>query len=360
MGLGPHLARRWLRLNARHRADQRRAGRFADGAAAAIRAARPALQSAMLGLGALLVLSEQSSPGTMIAASIILSRALAPVEAAITHWRGFAAAREAHARLAALPAAKAPPGAFKPLVSAPRHVLRVDSLSIVPPGARDPLLREIGFTLKAGAGLGIIGPSGSGKSTLARALVGVWRPTTGSIALDGSRLSDWAPAALGRHIGYLPRDVALIEGTIADNIARFEARASNAEILAAARAAGMHDMIEWLPEGYLTQVGEAGMALPAGLRRRIGLARALYGDPFLVVLDEADANLDWAGDRALAAAIAGVRRRGGIAIVITHRRRVLDAVDTILVLAGGRVAAYGPRDAVLAEVLLPPRPIAAE
>jgi ATP-binding cassette subfamily C protein len=360
MGMEPHLARHWLRLNARHRGHQRRAGRIADAAGAAIRAARPALQSGMLGLGALLVLREESSPGTMIAAAIVLARALAPVEAAITHWRSFASAREARTRLNALLAAQAVGNERAENLSTRCRELSVDNVCVVPPGARHPVLSDVSFTLEAGAGLGIIGPSGSGKSTLARALVGVWPLQVGGIALDGHALSQWAPAALGRHIGYLPQDARLIEGTIADNISRFDRRACTAAIVAAARAAGVHALIERLPDGYLTDVGEGGTVLPAGQRQRIGLARALYGDPFLVVLDEPNAHLDSTGDRALAEAIATVRRRGGITIVITHRRAVLDAVDTVLVLAGGRIAALGPRDAVLAEVLAPSRAAAAE
>lgn len=360
MGLEPHLCRRWLRLNASHRGDLRRAGRITNGGGAAIRAARPGLQCGMLGLGALLVLRGQGSPGTMIAASIVLSRALAPVEVAIAHWRGLVAARQARSRLSALLATGATMDGLAASFPAPCTGLSVADLSVVPPGAREPVLRDVAFALGAGSGLGIIGPSASGKSTLARALVGVWRPSTGNIVLDGNALSRWAPGTWGRHIGYLPQDVALIDGTVADNIARFEPRAREAAIVAAAHAAGVHALIEQLPDGYLTDIGEGGVALSAGQRQRIGLARALYGDPFLVVLDEPNANLDAAGEQALIRAIGAVRRRGGIAIVIAHRRALLAAVDTVLVLSGGRVAALGPTAAVLARVLVPQRLTAAE
>lgn len=360
MGLEAHLCRRWLRLNASHRGDLRRAGRITNGGGAAIRAARPGLQCGMLGLGALLVLRGQGSPGTMIAASIVLSRALAPVEVAIAHWRGLVAARQARSRLSALLTTGATKDGLAASFPAPCNGLSVADLSVVPPGAREPVLRDVAFALGAGSGLGIIGPSASGKSTLARALVGVWRPSTGNIVLDGHALSQWAPDTLGRHIGYLPQDVALIDGTVADNIARFEPRAREEAIVAAAHAAGVQALIEQLPDGYLTDIGEGGVALSAGQRQRIGLARALYGDPFLVVLDEPNANLDAAGEQALIRAVGTVRRRGGIAIVIAHRRALLAAVDTLLVLSAGRVAALGPRDAVLARVLVPQRLAAAE
>jgi ATP-binding cassette subfamily C protein len=189
---------------------------------------------------------------------------------------------------------------------------------------------------------------------LARALVGVWQPVTpGSVRLDGTALGQWAPDALGRHIGYLPQDIELFEGSVAENIARFDPQTSSEAIAAAARAAGAHRMIERLPGGYLTEIGEGGVALSAGQRQRIALARALYADPFLVVLDEPDANLDARGASDLSEAVASVRRRGGIAVVIAHRRSALEAVDTVLVLAGGRVRAFGPKDVVLAKVLMP-------
>jgi len=360
MGLEGNLKRRWLGLNARHRRDHLRAGRLANRIGAAIKVARPALQSAMLGLGAYLAIHDQASPGTMIAASIVLSRALAPVEAAIAHWRGLVAARQAHGRLAALLDAHPPAEARAPPPPAPRRALCVSGLSVLPPGARAPVLHDVSFALQAGSALGVVGPSASGKSTLARALVGVWQPHAGCVRLDGRALTQWTPEAFGPHVGYLPQDVALIEGAVADNIARFERSPSEAAVIAAARTAGVHAMIERLPDGYRTHIGEGGMALSAGQRQRIALARALYGRPFLVVLDEPNANLDTEGERDLTAAIAAVRRRGGMVVVIAHRHAALAAVDTVLALAGGRVKAMGPRDAVLAQVLMPgPRRVAA-
>jgi ATP-binding cassette, subfamily C, type I secretion system permease/ATPase len=347
MGFERQLTRRWVGLSARHLEAERHASRPANAFGAAIRMARPALQSGMLGLGAYLVIKGEGSPGTMIAASIVLSRALAPVETAVAHWRGFAAARQARARLTAVLAAHprtTPRARFSP----PHQSLRVERLTITPPGASTPVVRCAGFALTAGAGLGIVGPSASGKSTLARALVGAWRPQRGSVRLDGRTLGDWSPDALGRHIGYLPQDVALLSGTIADNIARFDPSASSDAITAAARAAGVDAIIARLPSGYGTEIGEDGAALSAGQRQRIALARALYGEPFLVVLDEPDASLDADGVRALTEAVLGVRRRGGIVIVVAHRRSALAGVDTVLALQDGRVRAYGPRDSVLA------------
>jgi len=351
MGFERHLTGRWVELNAHHLEAERGASRPANAFNATIKVARPALQSGMLGLGAYLVIRGEGSAGTMIAASIVLARALAPVETAVAHWRSFAAARQARARLAALLAAHTQQTRRRRHPE-PHASLRVERLTVTPPGAAAPAVRGVGFVLRAGTGLGIVGKSASGKSTLARALVGAWRPQRGSVRLDGRTLGDWSPDMLGRHIGYLPQDVALFAGTIADNIARFDAQASAEAITTAAHAAGIHDMITRLPQGYATHIGEDGVGLSAGQRQRIALARALYGKPFLVVLDEPDANLDAEGERALTAAVLGVRRRAGIVIVVAHRRTALAGVDTLLALRAGRVRAYGPRDAVLAAALM--------
>ena len=214
-------------------------------------------------------------------------------------------------------------------------------------------MQDVNFGLKAGQGLGIIGPSASGKSSLARVIVGVWTPVRGKVRLDGAALDQWAPAELGPHIGYLPQDVELFAGTVAQNIARFEADAPSEAVIAAAQAAGVHEMIVRLPEGYDTQIGEAGAVLSAGQRQRVALARALYRDPFLVVLDEPNSNLDAEGDKALAQAILGVRSRGGIVIVVAHRPSALAGVDQVLAMINGRVHAMGPRDEVLAKLFGP-------
>jgi ATP-binding cassette subfamily C protein len=215
------------------------------------------------------------------------------------------------------------------------------------------VVNGVSFVLKSGSALGIIGPSASGKSSLARALVGVWRPVRGSVRLDGAALDQWSPEALGRHVGYLPQDIELFEGTIAQNIARFEPDPDPEAIIRAAEQAGVHELIVRLPQGYETRIGEGGMALSGGQRQRLGLARALYGEPFLIVLDEPNSNLDGEGEQALTSAIAGVRARGGIAVVIAHRPSALAAVDQVLVMANGEAKALGPRDEVLRRAVRP-------
>jgi ATP-binding cassette, subfamily C, bacterial PrsD len=230
-------------------------------------------------------------------------------------------------------------------------------VSLVPPGDQRFVVNAVSFGLKSGSALGIIGPSASGKSSLARALVGVWRPVRGSVRLDGAGLDQWSPEALGHHIGYLPQDIELFEGTIGQNIARFEPDPDPDAIIRAAEQAGVHDLIVRLPQGYDTRIGEGGMALSAGQRQRVALARALYRDPFLVVLDEPNSNLDGEGEQALTQAIANVRARGGIAIVIAHRPSALAGVDQVLVMADGTVKAFGPRDEVLRKVIRPVAPV---
>jgi ATP-binding cassette subfamily C protein len=234
--------------------------------------------------------------------------------------------------------------------------LDVEHVSIAPPGEARLVLRDISFSVAAGSVLGVVGPSGSGKTSLARALVGVWGPANGKVRLDGAALDQWSAASLGPHIGYLPQDAEILDGTIAQNIARFDPAAGSEAIVAAAKAAGVHDMILRLPHGYEQSVGERGTRLSAGQRQRIALARALYGDPFLIVLDEPNSNLDSEGDEALTQAILGVRRRGAIAVVVAHRPSALAAVDHVLVLAGGRQQAFGRRDDVLPTILRPAPP----
>jgi ATP-binding cassette subfamily C protein len=248
---------------------------------------------------------------------------------------------------------KIPPEEARLALPGPVRSLAVEAVSVVPPGANRIVVQDMAFELKAGQGLGVIGPSASGKSSLARAIVGVWKSARGTIRLDGAALHQWSPQALGPHIGYLPQDMELFAGTVAQNIARFDARAASDAIIAAAVAAGVHEMVLGLPEGYETEIGEAGAALSAGQRQRIGLARALYGAPFLVVLDEPNANLDGEGEEALTGAILGVRARGGIAIVIAHRPSALAGVDTLLVMAAGRLASFGPKETVLKQALRP-------
>lgn len=363
LGLGERMLARWENLTARHVTDQMTANDAASGIGSVSKVMRLFLQSGILGLGAWLVIKGQVSPGTIVAASIIMARALAPIESAIAHWRGFVAARQSYDRLAKMFEMMKIGGDEPELVALPKphETLVVKNLSIAAPGERTAIIQGVSFALNAGDGLGIIGPSASGKSTLARALTGIWQPvsTSGSVRLDGAALDQWTPEALGLHVGYLPQEVALFTGTVADNISRFDPNATSDLIVKAAEAAGVHEMIVNLADGYQTKVGEGGAGLSAGQRQRIALARALFGDPFLVVLDEPNSNLDSAGDNALTAAIASVRARGGIAIVIAHRPSALAAVDKVLAMSRGQVAAFGPKSEVLRDVLSPP-PLAAK
>jgi ATP-binding cassette subfamily C protein len=308
------------------------------------------LQSGVLAIGAYLVIYQQATAGIIIAGSILSARALAPVDLAIANWRGFVGARQGWKRLTdlltLLPSQLAPMALRPPVKS-----LTVETLAVVPPGTEKAVVQEIGFSLQAGNGLGVIGPSGSGKSSLARALVNVWKPVRGRIRLDGAALDQWSQESLGKHVGYLPQDVELLAGTVAQNIGRFAPQLDPNTVIAAANAAGVHELIVGLPEGYETPVGENGSALSAGQAQRVALARALYGDPFLVVLDEPNSNLDSEGDEALSRAIMGVRARGGIVVVIAHRPSAIAGVDLLLMMNQGRAQAFGPKDEVLARVL---------
>lgn len=358
MGFGPNLARMWGQLHGRYLTSQSKASDIGGGFGSVSKILRLALQSAVLGVGAYLVIAGQATAGVIIAGAILTSRALAPVEVAIAHWKGFVSTRQSWRRLgkvlASLPTTETPL-ALPP----PSRSLKVENVSAAPPRVQRLVLQDVGFQLAKGDGLGIIGQSGSGKSSLARLLVGVWRPLRGKVRLDGAALEQWRPEALGRHIGYLPQDVELFSGTVAQNIARFDPDARAEAIIAAARAAGVHDMILGLPQGYETEIGESGAVLSAGQRQRVALARALYGDPFLVVLDEPNSNLDSDGEEALTRALRGVRQRNGIVVVVAHRPSALAALDTLLMLSGGRVAAIGPKEEVLAKVLRRPPPAAA-
>jgi ATP-binding cassette subfamily C protein PrsD len=309
------------------------------------------LQSAVLGLGAYLAMHNEISGGAMIAASIMTSRALAPIEIAVAHWKGFVAARQGLKRLRQVLDSPAFVEAERTSLPAPCRELIADGLIVAAPGKQAPILQGASLALKAGQGLGIIGPSASGKSTLVRALVGVWRPLKGEVRVDGAALGQWEPSDLGRHVGYLPQDIELFEGTVAQNIARFDPDAKDEAIVAAAQAAGAHELILRLEQGYDTRIGEAGSSLSGGQRQRIGLARALYGKPFLVVLDEPNSNLDHDGDEALTQAIRSVRERGGIVIVVTHRQTAIAGVDHVAIMTEGRIQAIGPKEEILQKVL---------
>jgi PrtD family type I secretion system ABC transporter len=313
---------------------------------------RMMLQSAVLAVGAYLVIHQEATAGIIIAGSILSARALAPVDLAIAHWKAFVAARQSWERLNQL-LEQMPVRPTPTLLQNPMSRLSVEGVAIAPPGDQKVIVQEVTFALTAGNGLGIIGPSGSGKSSLVRALVGVWQPFRGKVRLDGAALDQWTSDVLGRHIGYLPQDVELFGGTVAQNICRFDPEAKSDTIIAAAKEAGVHDMIIKMRDGYNTQVGEQGAALSAGQAQRVALARALYGDPFLIVLDEPNSNLDTEGDEALTRAVRGARERGAIVVVVAHRPIGIEAVEQILVLKDGRMQAFGPKEQVLAQVLQP-------
>ena len=359
MGMLGAITARWqLRADQLRRAQRSAADRLALYTAVS-RSFRFLLQSAVLAAGAWLVIMGEASGGIMIAASIITSRALAPIEQTVASWRGFVASRQALGRLRpvlAIEMRKLPQTSL-PL---PTRSLAATNLATAPRRDVRPIVFGVSFTLSAGDGLGVIGPSGSGKSSLARALVGVWPALGGEIRLDGSELGHYDPERLGSAIGYLPQQVELFDGTIAENIARFSFDRTDEAVLAAAAAAACHDMIAALPEGYDTRIGERGAALSAGQRQRVGLARALYGNPFLVVLDEPNSNLDADGDAALTQALQGVRARGGIVVVVAHRPSAIAAMNKVLLLQNGRQVAFGPKDEVLRQLARPAPPALVE
>ncbi len=357
MGFGHFLGERWSDVNQRYLTNHLQATRMTGSLATLSKILRMMLQSAVLAVGAILVIRQEATGGIMIASSILVSRALAPVELAIGHWKGFQAARDSWSRLMKLVAIM-PADQREVSLPKPTSLLKVEALHLATPGSKSVFIRGISFDLHAGEAVGVIGPSASGKSSLARGLVGLWLPISGAVRLDGASLSQWEPRALGKHVGYLPQDVSLIGGSIAENIARFDPAASSDKIIAAAKAAGVYEMIVQFPDGFDTRVGEQGTALSGGQRQRIALARALYNDPFLVVLDEPNSNLDAEGDAALSKAIQGIRARGGVAVVIAHRPSALAAVDKVLVLANGQMQAFGSKDEVLRKTTqsMPPTP----
>ncbi|WP_244672837.1 type I secretion system permease/ATPase [Mesorhizobium sp. 131-2-1] len=349
MGMAGGLASRWQDANLEFIADQRKVSDVAGSFGAVSKVLRMLLQSSMLGIGAWLVIEQEATAGVIIAASILSGRALAPVDLAIANWKGFASARQGWQRLTKILAAM--PAEAEPMpLPAPAASVVMQNAHIAAPGVQRLLVQDASFAMEAGHGLGIIGPSGSGKSTLVRALVGAWNPVSGRVKLDGADLDQWASQERGRHIGYLPQDVELFAGTVAENISRFEPDADADAIIAAAKAAGAHGLIVSFRQGYETEIGEHGEALSAGQRQRIALARALYRDPFLVVLDEPNSNLDMDGEQALIRAMLGVRERGGIVIIVAHRPNVLAAVDFVMAMNLGRVHEFGPKDEVFAKI----------
>ncbi len=350
MGMMDRLADRWSGYNASYQESQRRTSDVTGGFSAFSKVFRTTLQSAVLGLGAYLVINQQATAGIIIASSILTSRALAPVEMALAHWKGFVAARQGWKRLREFMAAGEV--RVKPMkLPTPCRDLKVEDASITPPGGKRVVVRDASFTVNAGDALGVIGSTGSGKSSLARLIVGIWTPSRGKVMIDGAALDQWDRAILGDCVGYLPQDVELFGGTVSQNIARFKPDFDPAVVVEAAMAADVHKLILQLPDGYNTQIGDGGADLSGGQRQRIALARALFGNPFLVVLDEPNSNLDAEGEQALGEAIAGVRARGGIVVVVAHRPNALNNCNLILMMADGAVEAFGDKERVFGQLV---------
>ena len=351
LGMAHRIRHRWNDMHRDGLATGQTGGDRAEGFTASSKAFRMLLQSALLGLGGYLALQQEISAGMIVAASIIAGRALAPVDQVIGQWRSIVRAREAHRRLHAMfdAAAVARPTVELP---APKGHLSVRNVTKFVPdarrsGDRPPILDAVSFQLEPGDAVGVIGPSASGKSTLARLLVGAWLPDAGEIRLDGATLDQWNEQSLGLHMGYLPQHLEMLAGTIRDNIARFDPEADDAAVIEAARLAGVHDMVLQLPDGYATRLGYDNAPLSGGQLQRLGLARAVFGNPRYVVLDEPNSNLDASGDEALSRAIVTLREKGTTVVVMAHRPSAIAAVNKVLVLHGGRVAEFGDKEDVL-------------
>jgi PrtD family type I secretion system ABC transporter len=353
LGMGDRLGARWQAMHDEGLATGQTGGDRSEVLSTISKTFRMFMQSAVLALAAWLVLRNELSPGMIIAASTISGKALAPIDQVIGQWRSVVRAREAHLRLmdTMQPQGRADAAAVD--LPEPAGKLHVCSLTKLPPASpgmqrRPPILSQVSFDLQPGDALGVIGPSASGKSTLAKCLVGAWEPESGEVRLDGGTLQQWGSAARAKHIGYLPQMIELLTGTIRENISRFDPAAEDDRIVEAAQLAGVHDMILQLPDGYGTRVGHGGTLLSGGQTQRVGLARALYGRPKLIVLDEPNSNLDAAGDEALASAVNALRASGTTLVIMAHRPSAIAAVNKLLVLQNGTVAHFGEKDAVLA------------
>lgn len=352
MGMVGALAARWSKVNAQHVDSVGRSSDVVNSYGSITKVIRMLMQSAILGLGAYLVIRQEMSAGAMIAASIMMGRALAPIEVAIGNWRGFVAARDSVKRLSAL-LSRMPPERGLTDLPKPTGNLSVENVTVAPPNGTSAILTNVNFRLAAGEVLGVIGPNGSGKSSLSRVILGIWPPARGTVRLDSAALDQWDPDALGRHIGYMSQMVELFPGTVAENIARMATAPDSAAVLRAAQAAGAHDMILRLPNGYDTVIGDGGDGLSIGQQQRIAIARALYDDPFLVLLDEPSASLDGEGEAALQNALKQLKLRRAIVIVVVHRRSALALCDKVLVLLNGQQRDFGPRDEVLRRMSAP-------
>lgn len=356
MGMGTNATTRFDAANREHLGLQMSSSDIGGTFSGISKIVRMILQSAVLGLGAYFTIQGEISAGAIIAASVAAARALAPMDMAIGQWKGFVAARRSYRRLketiatsgkAAAPLVELPP---------PVHSLKIERITVAAPGSGAVVLGDVSFEISAGQAVGLIGPSGSGKSSLARAITGIWPVVRGSVRLDDSDISHWRSDALGQHIGYLPQDVALMDGTVAENISRFDPGADGMEIISAAQTAGVHEMVLRLPLGYETPLGPTGMALSAGQRQRIALARALYRRPFLVVLDEPNSNLDSEGEIALAEAISKLKSLGSVVVLIAHRPNALKSVEKLGILQGGKLVAFGNKDDVLMRETIQSKP----
>jgi ATP-binding cassette, subfamily C, bacterial exporter for protease/lipase len=346
MGMLPNLMGRWFKMHARFLHLQAEASEKAGTVGAVTKFVQVSLQSLVLGFGALLVLEGKITSGMMIAASILVGRALAPVQQVISVWKSWSSTRSAYERLNELLEKNPVRPAGMPLPK-PLGNLRIERVSAAPPGMQAPILKGVEFSIAPGDVLGVIGPSGSGKSTLARLLVGVWPAMMGKVRLDGADIFQWNKGELGPHIGYLPQDIELFGGTVSENIARF-GEVDPEKVVMAAKRAGIHDLILHLPNGYDTLLGDGGAGLSGGQRQRLGLARAMYGDPALIVLDEPNSNLDDVGEQALVQAINDLRQRGKTIVLITHRTSVISITTKLLLLRDGVAEMFGPTNQVLA------------
>jgi len=350
MGMQHGVINRWSSLNSKALLLQSLASNRAGKISGTTKFVRQFIQSIMLGTGAWLVIKSQGfTPGLMIAGTIILGKALAPIEHVIGSWKGLLEARNAYSRLDTF---------MSGLAKEPQHMelppptgqLSLEKVTFGIRATNKIIIKDVTFALAAGESMGIVGPSAAGKSSLARLITGVWKPAAGMVRMDGSDIAGYDSGKLGKYIGYLPQDVELFAGTIADNIARLDIPDTE-RVIAAAQLAGVHEMIQKMPDGYDTQIGEGGAVLSGGQRQRIALARALFGSPKLVVLDEPNASLDESGEAALLQALAQLKQSGATAIVITHKLALLNNVDKLLVMQEGAVALFGPRDAVIAELM---------
>jgi len=346
MGMLPNLMGRWFKLHGKFLSLQAQASQKAGMISSTTKFFQMALSSSVLGVGALLVLDNKITSGMMIAASILLGRTLAPVQQLIGVWKSWSSTRSAFERLTSLLEAN-PAREVGMALPVPQGHLSVEGVTAAPPGVRNPVVKGVSFAIQPGDVLGVIGPSGSGKSTLARLLVGIWPAMMGKVRLDGADIYAWNKAELGPHMGYLPQDVELFSGTVAENIARFGDVDSD-KVVQAAKRAGVHDMILHLPEGYDTKLGDGGAGLSGGQKQRLGLARAMYGDPALIVLDEPNSNLDDMGEQALVNAVLDLRQRGKTIVLITHRPSAISVTTKLLMMRDGSIHAFGPTKDVLA------------